>query len=241
MIYRSTIPRTARKHFDEDIARAIMLLIKARSTRQPDLPVTIDIARCSVAFGVGALDAYLCDAFVDVLARTLKGCRQTGEEIPAAYASLRMPVGPLIAEYQQRENWGLRMSARTLMEKDNVLQTWRIKELFNPALKRSHKLWGDLIESYIALNRKRLTGIDHSAYVGLSGERKQKATKKAIAVLLGRITEIIQRRHDIVHNCDRPKSAVQGLTLAAASKMLSDVQVFVQILDDHLDAHRAYP
>jgi hypothetical protein len=152
-----------------------------------------------------------------------------------------MPVGPLIAEYQQRENWGLRMSARTLMEKDNVLQTWRIKELFNPALKRSHKLWGDLIESYIALNRKRLTGIDHSAYVGLSGERKQKATKKAIAVLLGRITEIIQRRHDIVHNCDRPKSAVQGLTLAAASKMLSDVQVFVQILDDHLDAHRAYP
>jgi hypothetical protein len=52
--------------------------------------------------------------------------------------------------------------------------------------------------------------------------------------------EIVQRRHDIVHNCDRPKTAKQRLSLPKGEKMLVDVQDFVTILDRHLDAYRLY-
>jgi hypothetical protein len=142
------VPYTARKHFDDDIARAWAIHTQADAVASGDRPLSLDLARCSVAFGVGALDAYLCDAFVDCLARTLKSCRQTGTELPPAYAKLAMPVGPLLAQYQQRENWGLRMSARALMEKDNMLQVGGLRDLLNPALDSSGKLWHGLIAEY---------------------------------------------------------------------------------------------
>jgi hypothetical protein len=52
--------------------------------------------------------------------------------------------------------------------------------------------------------------------------------------------EIVQRRHDIVHNCDRPKTAKQPMTLGQAKGMLVDVHDFVKVTDGHLDAHRLY-
>jgi hypothetical protein len=61
-----------------------------------------------------------------------------------------------------------------------------------------------------------------------------------VAHLLWHIGTIIQRRHDIVHNCDRPRSAKQGLTIAAARKHLTDIEDFVTIPDAHIDMHRAY-
>jgi hypothetical protein len=51
---------------------------------------------------------------------------------------------------------------------------------------------------------------------------------------------IVQRRHDIVHNVDRPKSALQGLTPGQAKSMVRDVKDFITILDAHLDSHRAW-
>ncbi len=234
------MPRPARKHFEEDISRAWRVHGQAVAVGSSDGPLAADLARCSVAFAVGALDAYLSDAFVDSLARVVKACRQNRAVLPAAYGKLEMPVGPLLAEYQQRENWGLRMSARALMEKDNMLQVGRMKELLNPALKPTGKLWDDLIIEYIHLDRKRLTGISAASYFSLSGKPKQDARRKVIAHLLKHLGEIIQRRHDIVHNCDRPKSAKQGLTIPAAQKKLTDVQDFVRILDDHIDKNRMH-
>lgn len=232
------MPTTARKHFDDDIGRA--WAVHGLASGIEDRELAADIARSSVALAVGALDAYLCDAFVDSLARTLKTCRQQSRPVPSAYGKLMMPVGPLLGEYEHRENWGLRMSARALMEKDNLLQVGRLKELFNPALQPGHKLWENVVRDFIHLGRRRLTGIDAAGYAALSGVKRQKAGKVAASSVLRRIGEIVQRRHDIVHNCDRPKSAKQKLTLAAAKKMLSDIQAFVTILDDHLDAYRAY-
>lgn len=148
---------------------------------------------------VGALDAYLCDAFIDLLARTLKHARAQNIAVPA-YGNIAMPVGPLLGGYETRANWGLRMSARTLMEKDNMLRVSRIKDAVNPGLTTGHKLWDDVIEEYIALNRKRLTGIRSWEYAPLSGDRKAKARKAASRRILKRVGHIIQRRHDIVHN-----------------------------------------
>jgi hypothetical protein len=232
------VPYTARKHFDEDIAAAWAL--HGQATSVEDVEVATEIARASIVFGVGALDAYLCDAFVDLLARTLKHCRNTKTAAPAGYAKLAMPVGPLIGTYESRENWGLRMSARAFMAKDNMLQLGRVKDLLNPGLGAGRKLWDDLIEDYIALNRKRLTGIRSWEYGALAGKPKQDARKNAAKCLLRHMGEIVQRRHDIVHNCDRPKSAKQKLTLPAADKILTDIQSFVSLLDSHIDNHRMY-
>jgi hypothetical protein len=233
------MPYTARKHFDEDIARAFALHGEsAAATGRGD--IAVDLARSAIVMAVGSLDAYLCDVFIDLLARTLKHARDQNIAVPA-YGNVAMPVGSLLGGYETRANWGLRMSARTLMEKDNMLRVSRIKDAVNPGLATGHKLWDDVIAEYIALDRKRLTGIRSWEYNSLSGDRKAKAQKTAGKRLLKRIGDIIQRRHDIVHNCDRPRSAPQRLTTPGAKSMVTDVQSFVMILDKHIDDHRAYP
>jgi hypothetical protein len=234
------MPHTARRHFDDDITRAWAMHDLARETVEQDTPLADDVGRVSVAFGVGALDAYLCDAFVDTLARCLKSCRRNAHQPPAGYALLELPIGPLMADYPTRSNWGLRMAARALMEKDNLLQLGRLKDLFNPALPQGQKLWVDLAPSFADLNRKRLSGFRKDEYAGLSGQEKSRGPNRVSAHVLRRMGEIVQRRHDIVHNCDRPKSAKQWLSLGQAKAMLVDVHDFVKVLDAHLDAHRLF-
>jgi len=65
------MPTTARKHFGEDMKRARAVLLLGQREAPSDADLASDLARSSVVFAVGALDAYLCDAFVDVLARTM--------------------------------------------------------------------------------------------------------------------------------------------------------------------------
>jgi hypothetical protein len=132
------------------------------------------------------------------------------------------------------------MATRALMEKDNLLQLGRLKGLFNPALPSGHKLWHDLTQDFVDLDRKRLTGFRKSSYALLVGKTKGKGPKKVQVAVLKRMGEIVQRRHDVVHNCDRPKTAKQRLSLPQAKKMLTDVNDFVTILDEHLDAYRLY-
>lgn len=232
------MPKTARTHFDEDMARAWSVHAQAVAVEATDGSLAADLGRMAVAFGVGAMDAYLCDAFTDTLARTLKASRAGKTALPGKYASLALPIGPLLTDYPVRENWGLRMAARAVMEKDNLLQVGRLKDLLNPALPSGKKLWEDLAASFADLDRKRLTGFRKSEYTKLTGAAKGQGTKKVSGAVLKRIGEIVQRRHDIVHNCDRPKTAKQPLSLSAAKKMLTDVHDFVLILDDHLEAHR---
>lgn len=234
------MPTTPRTHFDDDISRAWALHTHAVATEGVDTPLALDIGRVALAFGVGALDAYLCDAFTDTLARCLKSCRQHAHAPPSGYAKLELPVGPLMTDYAVRHNWGLRMAARALMEKDNLLRLSRLKQLLNPALPPGHKLWDDLAQDFVDLDRKRLTGIRKSAYAALAGPAKVEGPKKVSTAVLERMGEIVQRRHDVVHNCDRPKTAKQRITLPKAGKMLADVEGFVKILDDHLDAYRLY-
>jgi len=198
------------------------------------------MGRVAVAFGVGALDAYLCDAFTDTLARCLKSCRRKGQSPPKGYAELELPIGPLMTDYAVRHNWGLRMAARALMERDNLLRLGRLPDLLNPALPTGHKLWNDLARDFVDLDRKRLAGLRKSPYAALTGKAKSKGPGRVSTAVLQRMGEIVQRRHDVVHNCDRPKTAKQRISLPQAKKMLQDVEDFVVILDDHLDAHRLY-
>jgi hypothetical protein len=235
------MPVTARKHFDQDMIRAEALRLLAELETPGDAAKGADLARSSVVFAVGALDAYLCDAFVDVLSLTMKSCRKDKKALPSGYAKVLLPAGPLFhSKYTQRHNWALRMAARKMMEKDNLLQLSRLEDLFNPALAKGHKLWLEMIDSYIALKRPRLTWHVPSDLAVLKGTALDKAKKKAKTTLIQRVGSIIQRRHDIAHNCDRPKVAYQSMTPAIAKKMLGDVEAFVDVLDRHLDAHLAY-
>lgn len=234
------MPATPRSHFDDDISRAWALHANAVSAEPGDGPLALDIGRVAVAFGVGALDAYLCDAFTDTLARCLKSCRQNGHGPPSGYSKLELPIGPLMTDYAVRHNWGLRMAARALMERDNLLRLSRLKDLLNPALPERHKLWSDLAQDFVDLDRKRLTGFRKSSYAGLTGRAKGKGPGQVSASVLERMGGIVQRRHDIVHNCDRPRTAKQRISLPKAKKMLVDVEDFAAILDNHLDAHRLY-
>lgn len=234
------MPTTARAHFDDDIARAAAILAHARSIEPTNVPLATDLARSAIAFAVGALDAYLCDAFTDTLARCLRHCRTNSAPVPSGYAKLMLPVGPLVTAYAVRQNWGLRMAARAYMERDNLLQLSRLKDLFNPALPSGQKLWTDLAPAYVSLNRKRMTYYSLAEWGALTGPARGSAPKKVSECLLRRMGSIVQRRHDIVHNCDRPKYACQALTTGMAGGMLTDITSFIRILDDHIHAHRLY-
>jgi hypothetical protein len=235
------MPTTAKKHFDEDFARSRKFLGHATALQATDADGAADQARAAVVFAVGALDAYLCDAYVDTLARTLKACRRDKKALPSGYAKESLPAGPLFAaHYTSRHDWALRMAARKHMEKDNLLQVSRVRDLLNPALPAGKKLWVEIIDKYAALGRKRLTRHTATDLAALTGKPLAEAKKEAASALLQRVGAIVQRRHDIAHNCDRPKYKPQSLTAAQAKKMLDDVESFVDVLDAHLDAERQY-
>ena len=104
----------------------------------------------------------------------------------------------------------------------------------------TRKLWDDVAQSFVDLDRKRLSGYRQAEYNRLAGQARAKAPKQVSAAVLRRMGEIVQRRHDVVHNCDRPKTAKQRITVSIAKKMLADIEDFITILDDHLEAHRLY-
>lgn len=233
------MPTTARKHFDEDIKRAEDLLAGAKALPAASAALAEDQFRGAVVMAVGAMDAYLCDAYVDCLSRALKACKTTpGTKLPSDYAKELLPAGPLMnGVYTKRANWALRVAARRRMDRENMLQVGRVKDMLNPVLPNGQKLWMDVIDKYIALNRKRLTGINQAELAAVPANKRTDAQKKAVAALLRRIGSIVQRRHDIAHNCDRPKVALQIIDEPRTKKMLADIKSFVTILDDHLTTH----
>jgi hypothetical protein len=235
------MPATARNHFNQDISRVESMLAEADLVPGARSEAAGDIRRAAVA-SVGALDAYLCDAYIDCLTGHLQAYRNgTCTKLPADYHRELLPAGPLLAQhYKQRSNWALRMAARSRMERENVLQVSRVKELFNPALPAGQKLWGDIIDRYTALERRRLTKHRATDIAALAANAQQKARQEASAALVARMGTIVQRRHDIVHNVDRPKSALQGLTPGQAKSMVRDVKDFISVLDVHLDSHRVW-
>jgi len=129
------------------------------------------------------------------------------------------------------------MAAREIMEKDNVLQLRKAEQMINPGLAPSHRLWTDVIDKFVALDRKRLTAVRPRDFKS-KGAMNNAQRKAAIFALRSRISLIIQRRHDIVHNCDRPKVSPLRINPSDAAAMVADISDFVSILDDHIQVNR---
>jgi hypothetical protein len=81
---------TAKQHFDEDIQRASRLLDHAGTLAAGLLH---GVLRSVWMMTVGACDAYFCDAYADLIARTLRAKDvQPAVQLPDRLNNLRVPV-----------------------------------------------------------------------------------------------------------------------------------------------------
>jgi hypothetical protein len=66
---------------------------------------------------------------------------------------------------------------------------------------------------------------------------KYRAREKAIDQFEDRFRAIFQRRHDCIHNCDRPRMSPQPLDKAGTVlKVIQDVEYLVFRSDEHIDS-----
>jgi hypothetical protein len=85
--------------------------------------------------------------------------------------------------------------------------------------------------------KTRLFGITSTAYRGMNLARQDQARKDAIEKLEERFAEIFQRRHDCIHNCDRPKVRPQSLARrGTVFKVIEDVEFLVHRCDEHINS-----
>jgi hypothetical protein len=90
-----------------------------------------DLQRGAWMFAVGALDAYFCDAYTDLIAATVSSkSRQPSIILSEFFYDVRFPVRAILEEYAN-PNWRWRMAARKMMERENVLSLATIQSLFN--------------------------------------------------------------------------------------------------------------
>jgi hypothetical protein len=227
---------TAKAHFDEDLRRARQLQVHALGIPVGNL--RDDILRAAWMMGVGACDAYFSDAYADLIARTLRAKDlEKAINLPDRLNNLKIPVIAVIG--QANGGWRWRMAARELIEDENVLSLEKIKTLFNHFFRKGHKLLTiETIEGWILHRnaKSRLFGMTSTAYRALNNQQKNAARKDALDQFNELFGEIFQRRHDCIHNCDRPKIALQPISEVAVEKKLQDVEFLVCRAHDALTA-----
>lgn len=230
-------------HFSQDIARAETIRHHANPLVASEL--RDDLMRAAWMMGVGALDAYFCDAYADLIARTLQAKQIQGSvQIPDKLGNLKVPVLAVIRP-STNENWRWRMTARELIEHHTVLSSDKIRQLFNQFFDDPDKLFGDTSFDDWLLHfdhKQRLFGISRATYRGSQGDARHVARKAAKKVFEKRYERIFKRRHDCIHNCDRPKIALDTsvvMSAVAIEKILYDIRFLVDRCHESLIA--GYP
>ena len=136
------MPATALQYFKEDIARADAIRAHAE-----DLPTSTaaerllrtDLLRSSWMFAIGALDAYFCDAYTDLVAATVSSkSRQSAIHLPEWFYEIKFPIRTILEEYKN-QNWRWRMAAQDMMDRENILSLRRIQELFNKFFRKNYR------------------------------------------------------------------------------------------------------
>lgn len=218
---------TAKAHFNQDLVRA-----RALCTHALGLPAGVlrdDVLRAAWMMGVGACDAYFSDAYADLISRALRAKDiQPAIAIPDRLNNLKVPVTAVLR--QAHGGWRWRMAARELIESENVLSLERIKTLFNHFFRREHKLLNqDTIENWILHGKakSRMFGLTATEYRAKTDADKAKARSEALGKFGELFDSIFQRRHDCIHNCDRPKVALQPIEATAVEKRLYDIEFLV--------------
>jgi hypothetical protein len=115
----------------------------------------------------------------------------------------------------------------------------KITETFNPFLRKGQKLFEAHVIDYLVKTQRspqRITGITPTAYRRLSGQPLDNSRKAARRKLTARFGDIFQRRHDSIHNCDRPKLTVQKLTHSSTLKVIEDIALLIGFCDSHFES-----
>ncbi len=228
---------TARTHFTDDIQRARNLARHADPL--PPAIVRDDILRAAWMMGVGAADAYFCDAYADLAARTLQSRQvQSTFQISDRMLNLKVPAIAVISNAAS-DNWRWRMAARQMIEEENVLSIDKIKKLFNQFYRDGHKPFSSTnFDLWIVHTnaKSRLFGVTPTAYRKLIGQAKNQQRDKSVRHFENRMEIIFQRRHDCIHNCDRPKVAINtdNLNLDYINKVLDDICFLVDRFEESI-------
>lgn len=167
------MPTTALSHFVQDIERSKTLVLHGDSlpyTTPDQQLLRSDVLRSGWMFAVGALDAYFCDAYTDIVAATIIAkSRQQNINLPDFFYDIKFPVRAILEPYTQNENWRWRMAARKMMERENVLSLNSIQSLFNKFFTKGNKFFRDLVGGWIGKPgaKTRLFGITPATYNAL--------------------------------------------------------------------------
>ena len=227
---------TAKSHFDNDISRSRTLLSHASGVADDDLKK--EIFRCALMYGVGAVDAYFCDAYADLITRAIRAKeRQKSVSIPDRLNNLTMPVADVLNA--SGSGWGWRMAARKIIEKQNVLSIDEIKNLFNHFFEDGKKPMSSRgVEGWIlhSKTKQRHVSFSKTEYRNATPSTKKTLKGQAVDRISDRYSKIFQRRHDCIHNCDRPKMGLQKITESEAKTYVEDLEVLVEYWHEKLKA-----
>lgn len=234
------MPATALQHFREDIARAKAIVAHAdplARTNAAEQLLRSDILRSAWMFAVGALDAYFCDAYTDLVAATANSkSRQPGITLPEWVYDIKLPIRAVLEQYDNT-NWRWRMAARKMMERENVISLQAVQTLFNKFFRNGHRFFRDLLDAWISRpdSKIRLFGVSRVDYAVMTDVDKQKTRENANDQFEDRFRAIFQRRHDCIHNCDRPRISPQPLDKGGTVlKVIQDVDFLVNRCDEHI-------
>lgn len=236
------MPATAIQHFREDITRAKTIVNHADPLQHgtdAEKLLRSDLLRSAWMFAVGALDAYFCDAYTDVIAAMASSKnRQPAIKLPEWAYDIKFPLRAVLEKYDYT-NWRWRMAARKMMERENVISLKAIQDLFNKFFRPGHRLFRDQFDIWMARPdaRIRLFGVSPADYIAKTPQDKHTAREAAIVQFEERFRMIFQRRHDCIHNCDRPRVSPQPLDKGGTVlKVIQDVEFLVNRCDEHINS-----
>lgn len=197
-----------------------------------------DLLRSAWMFAVGALDAYFCDAYTDVVASMASSkSRQPEITLPDWAYEIKFPLRAVIEDYDNT-NWRWRMAARKMMERENVISLSTIQTLFNKFFRRQSKFFRDLFDVWMSRPdaRIRLFATSQADYMAMTEPEKRTARETAMDQFEERFRTIFQRRHDCIHNCDRPRVSPQPLDKGGTVlKVIQDIEFLVNRCDEHIN------
>ncbi len=236
----TAVPATALQHFQEDIARAKAIIDHADPLPRANAAEQLlrsDFLRSAWMFAVGAMDAYFCDAYTDIVAATANSkSRQPAIILPEWVYDIKFPIRAILEEYDNA-NWRWRMAARKMMERENVISLSAVQTLFNKFFRRGHKFFRDLFDAWISRpdSKIRLFGVSRADYVAMTDADKHNTRENANDQFEDRFRAIFQRRHDCIHNCDRPRMSPQPLDKGGTvRKVIQDIEFLVNRCDEHI-------
>jgi hypothetical protein len=229
-------------HFGQDIQRTRAIVAHAdplpNGTAAEQL-LRGDLLRSAWMFAVGALDAYFCDAYTDIVAAAvIAKSRHPALVLPEFFYEIRFLIRAILEPYTNNVNWRWRMAARKMMERENVLSLVMIQRLFNKFFPNGRRFFRDLLSAWIVHPDapRRLFGIAAARFQALPANLRGQAVADASDKMAERFQEIFQRRHDCIHNCDRPRTKPQPLGVASVvQRVIEDVEFLVRRCDEHIN------